>query len=248
MKLSALIFLVALASPVLADTTAKTEAKRHIDHASQLHKDGKFQQALDELTVAYSLDPQPELLYAIGQMHVKLGQCTLATAFYERFLTTRPADGPASAAQEAIASCKLRGDTPAAPEPPVTPPALPPQPPPPSPLVVDQEPVDSAWYRDKIGDALVGGGVVVAVLGGIVYASAVGKLDDADQATSYAAQQALVDKAHSDRLYSVVLVAGGAALIGAGIYHYILDGAAPRAQVGVVPSHGGAFASLSLRF
>ncbi len=245
-KLPALLLLAALASPAHADDTAKTEARSHIDKASQLHKDGKYQQALDELTVAYSLDPQPSLLYAIGQVHVKLGQCKLAIAFYERFLTTKPDEGPAGAAQEAIASCKKVGDTVVAPEPPAPTPRPDPSP---TPIAATAGPEDRVWYRDVVGDALVGGGVVVALMSALVYASAVSKLDDADHARSYSAQQDLVDTAHSDRVYAVLLAATGAALIGGGIYHYVrhADGASTP-QIGIAPTRGGAFASFTARF
>ncbi len=95
---------------VLASTPAfanpKQEAKVHIDKATAFHGEGKFKEALDELTLAYALDPKPELLYAIGQVHVQLGNCQQAISFYQRFLSTKPAAGPASAAKEAIQTCK----------------------------------------------------------------------------------------------------------------------------------------------
>ena len=61
------------------------EAKRHIDKATKLHKDGKFADALVELDAAYKLDPKPDLLFAIGQIHSKLGQCTEATDYFQKF-------------------------------------------------------------------------------------------------------------------------------------------------------------------
>ncbi len=247
-KLSAMALVAALASRAGADDTAKTEAKIHIDNASQLHKDGKFQQALDELTIAYSLDPQPGLLYAIGQVHVKLGQCKLAIAFYQRFLATRPDEGPAGAAQEAIATCKQLGDTVPQPDKPVDKPVDPATTAPAAaPVAQPTGPVDNVWYRDTIGDVLVGGGALVAVMGGIVYLSARGKIDDANTAMTYSAQQDLVDNAHSDRVFAIVLAVGGAGLIGAGIYHYMRH-AETAPQIGLAPTQGGAFASLALRF
>jgi len=240
--------LIALAvTPALADDAAKKEAQVHIDKASEHHKSGRYQQALDELTTAYSLDPQPGLLYAIAQVHVKLGRCTLAVTFYQRFVDSHPGDGPTSAAHEAIAACKQTGDTvvgPANPPPPPPDPHANPNPPDPPPLppapVVTPTPADRVWYRDAIGDALVGGGVVLGVVGTIVYANAAGKLDDADRATSYQAQQALVDSAHSNRTVSIVVFVGAAGLIGAGIYHYIRHAdAVSSTSVGVTPTGGG---------
>ena len=240
------VIVLLLAAPVLARADAKSEAQTHIDRATALHQAGKFSDALGELMFAYSLDPRPMLLYAIGQVHVKLGQCKLAIAFYERFLTTKPDEGPAGAAQEAIASCKKVGDTVVAPEPPAPTPRPDPSP---TPIAATAGPEDRVWYRDVVGDALVGGGVVVALMSALVYASAVSKLDDADHARSYSAQQDLVDTAHSDRVYAVLLAATGAALIGGGIYHYVrhADGASTP-QIGIAPTRGGAFASFTARF
>ena len=139
-----------------------------------------------------------------------------------------------------------------APDPNPTPPPPAPAPPPaPSspPNATTDAPRAPAWYRDVIGDALVGGGAVILVMGAVVYASAVGKLDDADAAKTYAAQQDLVDKAHTDRLFSVLLVASGAALVAGGIYHYVrYTDAATGPQIGLVPTKGGAFASFAMRF
>ncbi|MDQ3301573.1 MAG: tetratricopeptide repeat protein, partial [Myxococcota bacterium] len=103
--IAALMFL-AVASPAMALADAKADAKIHIDKATALHGEGKFAEALEELKNAYTLDPRPELLYAIGQVHVQLGNCPQAITYYERFLSTKPDAGPAGAAREAIQTCK----------------------------------------------------------------------------------------------------------------------------------------------
>src|SRR5439155_21886635 len=59
-----------------------------------------------ELKTAYLLDPRPEILYAIGQAHSRLGQCEEAKVFYERFLATRPEADIATATRDAMAACK----------------------------------------------------------------------------------------------------------------------------------------------
>ena len=58
--------------------------KKHVDAATVLHAHRHWQEALNELTLAYSLDPQPDLLYAMAQLQVKLGQCPIAITFYGR--------------------------------------------------------------------------------------------------------------------------------------------------------------------
>lgn len=112
-----LVLIVALPASALAD--AKTEAKEHIAKATELHGDGRFAEALDELNTAYTLDPQPDLLYAIGQLNVKLGNCDQAVLFYRRYLKTKPDKRAAAATKEAIKTCK-KHPPPAAPEPPAT--------------------------------------------------------------------------------------------------------------------------------
>ena len=90
--------LAGLALPRAARADAKQEADARMAKATELYSAGKFAEALNELTVAYTLDPRPELLYAIGQMHVQLGNCPQAILFYERFLSTKPEAVPAAAA------------------------------------------------------------------------------------------------------------------------------------------------------
>ncbi len=109
MTLRAVVVVAALAVPTLAVADSKTEAQHHVDRATALHGKSQFAAASAELAIAYALDPRPELLYALGQLRVALGNCAEATAFYNRFLTTRPEPGPAAAASEAIATCKDTG-------------------------------------------------------------------------------------------------------------------------------------------
>src|SRR5687768_4618865 len=99
-----LLLLLLIPTSALADP--KAQAKDHIEKATTFHGEGKFKEALEQLTLAYALDPKPELLYAIGQVHVQLGNCTQAISFYERFLQSKPTAGPAAAAKEAIQTCK----------------------------------------------------------------------------------------------------------------------------------------------
>ena len=93
-------------STTSAFADSATEAKQHYELASAAHKAGKFRDALNELMLAYALEPKPELLYAIAQVHVKLGQCPQAITFYERFLASNPRPEHASRAQAAINMCK----------------------------------------------------------------------------------------------------------------------------------------------
>lgn len=240
-----LVLLGAPAAPALADP--KADAKARIEKATTLHAEGKFKEALDELTIAYALDPKPELLYAIGQVHVQLGDCTSAISFYERFLASKPAPGPAAAAREAITTCKTAPpepkEPPPDPDPGVTtpPPAADPEPTPTPPPVAEQPAGGPGpWYTDKLGDALVGGGIVLGVVSVIFYQGARGKLDDAEAAPTYDEHESLVSDAKSQRNMAVGFAIGGAALIGAGVARYIMrDTGAESKSVAVTPISGG---------
>jgi len=64
----AALLVVLLVAPASAFAGKKEEAKAHITKATKAHKDGRFEEARVELEAAYALDPNPDLLYAIGQV------------------------------------------------------------------------------------------------------------------------------------------------------------------------------------
>src|SRR5438067_7205367 len=164
-----LVTLVVLCAATRAFADPKLEAKKHVEKAMQAHADSKWDEALGELTLAYSLDPQPALLYAIGQVHVKLGHCQQAIDFYERFLASHPAQGPAAEAHQAIDACQkhttlepLADNSKPVPHKPVPlAPAPAPAPPPAPPPAERGEP---AFYSDLVGDALVAAGLLSGVI------------------------------------------------------------------------------------
>jgi outer membrane biosynthesis protein TonB len=256
---SLLLLLALVPSQALAD--AKAEAKIHIDKATAFHGDGKFKEALDELTLAYALDPRPELLYAIGQVHVQLGNCQDAIAFYERFLATKPAKGPTAAAKEAIQTCKS-----AAPPDPKPDPEPVKQQPDPEPVKPDPEPMPqpppknetptttgpSPWYKDVIGDVLVGGGIAASVLSIVFYQQMSAKLDDSEdrnKAPDVDAYNKLRDDAASKRNLALGFGVGGVVLIGAGVARYMLRDTGERSsKVAVTPTSNGGLITVMGRF
>lgn len=235
-----------LASPQLVSADPKALAKQHVDRATELHEQGKFVQALDELKTAFSLDPKPELLYAMGQLHMLLGQCTQAITYYQRYLATKPERNTANAAHEAIEVCKTNPppapsgdnspvDPPAPPNNPTPSSPSPPPPPPPKPEVAAARP----WYGDYVADALVVGGVAAGVAGIFEYRSAVQSRDHADTASDFQGYVDLIDRAHGQRTIAIVSGAVGAALVAAGGVHYMLTDRRARHTVAIHPSHGG---------
>jgi len=258
MRQLAYLFVLLIPLRVLADP--KSEAREHVDRATEAHKAGDYTTALNELTLAYTLDSRPDLLYAIGQIHVKLGQCAKAITFYERFLATHPERDAADRAIQAIAVCKQReanpepipqkpiADVTPAPAPPLPTPEPPPSLPPPSPPAAEQPEGTSPFYADVLGDALVLGGVACGVVAGLEYRSARHDLDQVDSAATYEKYDGFITDAKSKRMYAALLGGGSLVLIGAGVFRYVHHGHANNRTVGVAPTTGGAMMTWSSGF
>lgn len=217
-----------LVFPLAADAGRKEKAaaQAHIQRATEAHTAGNFDVALIELEAAYALDPLPDLLYAIGQVHVKLNNCPVAITYYEKFLATNPGPEPTTATNEAVEIC--RAQLASQPPPPVEPQPEPPPPPPPEPKKFD-----------IIGTTLVGAGVVSTIVGVVMYSSAVNRLDDAENAPTYAESEDLIDDAHSKRMLAVVFSVAGVAAIGVGAWHYVRFRKTEKPAVAVTPTLTG---------
>ena len=251
-----LLIAAVLAVPLGASADSKSDARAHIAKATELHKQNKFADALAELTTAYALDPQPQLLFAMGQLHVALGQCDQAIPFYERFLASHPDENAASATREAIDTCKKNPP----PGPTAEPEHIAPTPPQPQPQPIATH-EERPWYGDGIADGLVVGGVVSGVVGIVMYGNATTARDDADHAATYDGYAKLIDTAKTDRTYAIVFGVAGAALIAGGATHFFLTrNSAPSslgaratsartlAGLAIVPTRGGAAIGIAGRF
>ena len=248
---------IALAVPGSVRADPRAEAASHVERARTLHADGQLAEAQIALKTAYALDPQPELLFAMGQIHVQLGECAQAITFYERFLATRPGRGEAIAA-EAIATCKT------APPPPAPRPAQAPKPrpsprravdlpppvaPTPMPALVAPPLAVRPWYANYVADGLVATGVVSGVAALLVFRSARADRDRADLITGYDAYVDQIDRAETKQTTSVVLGAASVVLITAGGLHFLLsDRAARTTGVAIAPHGQGGLIAWSGRF
>jgi hypothetical protein len=115
-----------------------------------------------------------------------------------------------------------------------------------TPLQTDQP---RAWWKDPVGGALVGAGVVGVALGTVFLIQGSNADSDAANATSYDEFASLSDRAESrGRLGVIGLVAGGALITG-GVIWYATHKTAPRERTvsgWLAPSGGGL--ALSGRF
>jgi tetratricopeptide (TPR) repeat protein len=251
MKLAKLAIAILVAAPLVAHADdSKALAASHIAHAQKLHEDKQFAAALDELKTAYALDPQPQLLFGMGQLHVQLGQCAEAITYYQRFIATKPSAELSAQASEAIDACKTNppppvDTTPTEPSPPTTT-TTPPTPPPPEPPASHAD-VVSPWYADYVGDGLVAGGVVVGVTSLLVYRAALADRDDADSIKGYQAYADALAHASSVRTEALVLGAAAIGLAAAGAVHIVLhDSHSSAVQIGATA--GGAAVTWTGRF
>lgn len=237
--------LLALA-PAVAGADAKSEAAAHIEKATALHAEHKLSEALAELTIAYTLDPQADLLYAIAQTHVQLGDCPQAITFYERFLSTRPAAVAAAAAREAIDTCRTQ--PPPALEPVTDPDRALDEPTAPS-TAGDGTPTDGprAGFRDPLGLSLLGGGAALGVLGVVTYSLARADLADAESSATYGGYADGVDRAHRKRLLAGGLGIAGAVLVGAGAVR-LWQTHGRETKVAAAPTAGGGLLVLGGRW
>lgn len=261
--------LVALvAAPTAARADNAEEARAHVARASQAHKEGRYDEARVELEAAYALAPRSDLLYALGQVHAKLGHCREAETYFRRYAATQQDPRVARVVAQAIAACQPA----AAPAPAIDPP-LAASAPPPVPLATDGPPPTNPapvpppasrpatpfgatrtapaavappprrWYQDKLGDGLVLGGIVAGAVGLIEYRSAQSDLDAAEdrtRTTTLARYRDLVDSAHGKRTGAIVLFGAGGALVLGGVVRYALHTReAEVGGVGIAPVRGG---------
>src|SRR5262252_8419884 len=113
-RLAWLLLVLAL-GPATARAGDKEEAKAHVTRATRAHKTGHYDEARRELEAAYALDPDPSVLYALGQVSAKLGQCSDATIYFMRFAATQDDPQVAKVVAQAIAACKPAAPATAAP-------------------------------------------------------------------------------------------------------------------------------------
>ncbi|HEX7837482.1 MAG TPA: tetratricopeptide repeat protein [Kofleriaceae bacterium] len=237
--------LVLVLAPGAALADKNDDAKAHVAKASQAHKEGRYEEARAELEAAYALAPNPQLLYALGQVQTKLGNCQEATGYFQRFVATQNDPQIAKVVDQAIAACKPAAH-------PVAPDTAPPAPASastPAPAPAQRE---SAWYQDKLGDSLVLGGVALVVVGLVESRGALSDLDtagDRGSTTTLMRYHDLVGDAHDKRTASIVLVGAGSLLIAGGVARYVLHGRGAEVRdVGVAPARGGGVVTYGGRF
>ena len=150
--------LLALGSNV---ASADDAADAHLATGRELYDKGDFDGARAEILLAYQLDPQPPLLFALGQLEFNLHHYQAAIDYYERFEATHPDAEQGKLAEQAIGAARAELSRP----PPVAP--TPPTPPTPSTRQA-LPPPHRQWDGLDTGLAAFGG-LAIAAAGGLLY-------------------------------------------------------------------------------
>ncbi len=234
-------FALALSSTAVAQpapSDPKAEAKTHVETGTRLFDAQQYGKAAEEYQQAYLLDPQPLYLYASAQALRLDGNCTRALRSYRAYLRTNPSPLDADKAQKNIDRCEQDlKDHPPVTDPKLVPPSLtnqqpnqPPVQPPPPPTPTD--PPSTSWTRDWAGHALVGGGVIVAATGLVLYLGGRGTIEDHNSSPTYGefvAGRDDLDAAKLKQTIGVSAIAVGGALLVGGVVHYVVHSRGDRA-------------------
>lgn len=221
-------------------------AKAAFDKGVAAYTQGDWAGASEALGKSFELEADVETLFAWAQTERKLEHCDKATELYGKLLQIdMPAENKA-VVESKLSECKqILAQAPKA-EPVVTsPPKADPAPEPvrsPGGSTVDEP---RAWWKDPVGGALVGVGVVGLGVGGVFLVQARAADEDKASAATYGEFQRLEDRASSRGKLGVIGLIGGGVLIGAGIVWYATHGhGKQRAQVTgwLAPDGGGVVA------
>lgn len=247
----------AAAQPLAPQVTPA--AQPHVDRALRHFFTRDYARALVEFRAAYTIDPQPALLYAMAQAERMNGDCQRAIRLYEAYLRSGPNERQAVLARRNIERCQNELKRPSPPTPAATQPTtmptehqelalapLPPRPPPP----VSRR---AGWVTDWVGHGLVIGGLVVAATGVALWQIGHRTIDDANAAPDYdtfASRAGRASTAGIEQKVGVASLAIGGALVAAGVIHYVLRGRGrpERARVAAALGPGGALLVLARRF
>jgi tetratricopeptide (TPR) repeat protein len=205
------------------------------DQAYQDFAAGRLAEALRGYQRVYELAPRAEVLFAIGNLQQRLGQCDRAIATLEDYLAGDVTAGAAKA-RELIAGCRAT----LAPAAVVEEPGDEPAPPPVAEVRTDR---DRAPGRGRRRAALVFGGVAVIGTGAAITAELVGR----SYLHAYAIDRRESEFDTANRYHylaqGVAIASGGCAVAAA--YLWITGRHRADAGVAVAPIAGGAVVSWS---
>lgn len=232
---------LALAGPAWAGpaTSADEHRAQGYAHAER----GEWDEAVRAYELAYAIDRDPVSLYAIGRIQAQRGDCAQAREAFARFLATDPPPRARASAQDEIERCRPAADPDDAAGAGEGAPA---------PGDAIARPAHrTSFYRDPLGDILVGSGVIAGGLGGYFYLRARAELCTDPCTGSYQAYQDSVARARTWRTGAIVAGGLGGALVVGGLVRWVLvagDHGPAEVDVAWTPRPGGGALVVGGRF
>lgn len=257
--ISALAVVAVATSPALA-VPKKKAARAEFDKGVEAYTKGDFAGAAEALGKSFSLEADVETLFAWAQTERKLDRCDKAIELYEKLLKMKLPEENKDAVRVQIEECRAILSTaktpPLDPKPDPKPDAKPDtkpdsdatdvasdakpdtvadatgsppddtRPPPPS------EGSSPAWWKNPVGGALVGVGLVGVAVGTVFFIQGKNADADKDNATTYTQYESLASDAESKGRIGVIgLAAGGALILGGVIWYATHSGGTKREDV-----------------
>jgi tetratricopeptide (TPR) repeat protein len=241
--------LVAAVCMALVSGAARADPPRvdHYEMGKRLFLARRYAEALEEFRRALAIAPRPEVLYSMAQAQRMLGDCPGAVETYRAFLAGRPGEPLAEYARANIERCEAERHGPEAGGAERGPEGSGPEPGGPE-RGPERSGPGRAWYRDGVGDVLVGTGVVAGVVGAVIWrsgrSSASAVASAPDYQTFLQRRSAAGSALAKQEIGIAAMLVGGAAVV-AGVIHYVrAAGPAPHEiALGVAPTAGGAVLS-----
>ena len=229
-RILALALVLAAVGPARAQSHPDGPPKIIID-AEDAYRRGDFERARELTPKAYELAPQPQLLFALGQIEFHLAHYREAIDYYQQFIATNPSADKVALAQQAIgaARMKLTVQEPV-PEKPQPPPPLPPVAPP-KPL----PPPHREWDGFDTAIAITGGVGLAAGTGLLVESS---RLAD-DRTGTLHSYDTRVNDAHLARTVGITATAAGVLVVGAAFVRWRFHLVSTTVSVDASPTHVG---------
>jgi len=246
----AALAVLALAAPVAA-APKSGPSKAAFDRGVAAYQKGDFAVASEALAVSFKLEPDAETLFAWAQAERQLEHCDKAIELFEKLLGfDLPAENK-QAIQTKIEECRALLPAKQPEKQPEPQPELQPEPPvgDDAKLPVERPlpgPEGSPWWKDPIGGALVGGGVVGLVAGGVFLASASQAEQDSRKLDSDFQEKD--DLAQSRGRIGVISLIAGGALVAGGVVRYMTRSGGGKERTAVTgwlsPGGGGGITAI----
>lgn len=222
----------------------KAEARVHYERGLKLYERHQYDDAITELRAGLAVDPQPDILYALGQAERRRGNCGRAIEYYEACLGLVKEPAAAAALRVQIERCKVESSEPKeepaqlpaptvetpppvapAPAPTVAPPPAPKPAPAPTPAPAARQPARPHWTHDALGWSLLGAGAAAGAAGGALMGVAHARLDAAGDG-----YQQYADAQGAPTLWTagVITVSVGGALVVGGVVRLAVVAARER--------------------